>query len=244
VRWHHCILVCTDVLRDSGRDRVTRFFAFRFFSWIIFPQASGNLQICGLTKLVTFADLPHVWQFAVFQISDPIFFAIFKFAICWPKFVADLKLLQICKFLIFLLTNTYLKCSNSNFYQIKNSAKQTSRQLLDSFVLKGGNFLERCLILSVLWWKICGFAICRSIKRNFVDSHISEICRFELRIFCAFLNKFETALMGYSGAWGELIHEKNLKLKISWHCPFKLPFACKKIVQSKNRSTMSFLVKW
>ncbi len=40
-----------------------------------------------------------------------------------------------------------------------------------------------------------------------------------------FLNKFETALMRYSGAWGKLIHEKNLKSKILWHCPFKLPFA-------------------
>jgi hypothetical protein len=27
--------------------------------------------------------------------------------------------------------------------------------------------------------------------------------------------------MGYSGAWGKLIHEKNLRSKISWHCPFK-----------------------
>ncbi len=28
--------------------------------------------------------------------------------------------------------------------------------------------------------------------------------------------------MGYSGAWGKLIDEKNQKRKISWHCPFKL----------------------
>jgi hypothetical protein len=27
--------------------------------------------------------------------------------------------------------------------------------------------------------------------------------------------------MVYSGAWGKLINEKNLKSKISWHCPFK-----------------------
>ena len=26
--------------------------------------------------------------------------------------------------------------------------------------------------------------------------------------------------MEYSGAGGELIHEKNQKQKISWHCPF------------------------
>jgi hypothetical protein len=27
--------------------------------------------------------------------------------------------------------------------------------------------------------------------------------------------------MVYSGAWGKLIHKKNKKSKISWHCPFK-----------------------
>ncbi len=33
--------------------------------------------------------------------------------------------------------------------------------------------------------------------------------------------KLKTALMGYSGARGKLIHEKTPKSKISWHCPFK-----------------------
>ncbi len=28
--------------------------------------------------------------------------------------------------------------------------------------------------------------------------------------------------MEHSGAGGKLIHEKNQKQKISWHCPFKL----------------------
>jgi hypothetical protein len=27
--------------------------------------------------------------------------------------------------------------------------------------------------------------------------------------------------MVYSEDWGKLIHEKNQKSKISWHCPFK-----------------------
>ncbi len=27
--------------------------------------------------------------------------------------------------------------------------------------------------------------------------------------------------MLFSGTWGEVIHEKNLNQKISWHCPFK-----------------------
>ncbi len=32
---------------------------------------------------------------------------------------------------------------------------------------------------------------------------------------------FERVLMEYSEAGGKLIHEKNQKQKISWHCPFK-----------------------
>jgi hypothetical protein len=36
-----------------------------------------------------------------------------------------------------------------------------------------------------------------------------------------FSEKFEMILMLLSGAWGKVIHEKNLKQKISWHCPFE-----------------------
>jgi hypothetical protein len=35
-----------------------------------------------------------------------------------------------------------------------------------------------------------------------------------------FSKKIEMILMLFSGAWGKVIHEKNLKQKISWHCPF------------------------
>ncbi len=40
-------------------------------------------------------------------------------------------------------------------------------------------------------------------------------------IFANFQKKFDSALMVYSVAWGKLIHEKNQKQKILWHCPFK-----------------------
>ncbi len=100
-------------------------------------------------------------------------------------------------------------------------------------------FNSLCLMVENL--RICNlrtgsqtkFAICRSIKRN-LQTHISEICGFELRIFLRISNKFETALMEYSGAWGELIHEKNLKSKILWHYPFKLSFACTKLYKVKT----------
>ncbi len=59
---------------------------------------TANPQICRLTKFVIFADLPHVWQFANLQFVDPIFL---RFAD--PHFFANLKLLQICKFVFFSL---------------------------------------------------------------------------------------------------------------------------------------------
>ncbi len=166
---HSCVRWCFAL-----KGQCHKIFSFKFFSWIIFPQSSENLHICELTQFVTFAGLRHVWQFADLQFADPIFFMWFvDFRFANLIFVADLKLSQICKFFIFLFTNTYLKCSNSNFYHIKNTAKQTCNQLLDSFAIKGGNLKKR---LSVLWWKtcrfeicgfaICGFAICGSAKRN------------------------------------------------------------------------------
>jgi hypothetical protein len=44
---------------------------------------------------------------------------------------------------------------------------------------------------------------------KFATSVNSGWCTLICEYFREFLNKFETALMGYSGAWGELIHEKK-----------------------------------
>ncbi len=161
-----------------------KIFCFRFF---YLSSSSNPLKIRkfkGLTKFVTFADLLRVWQFADLRFADPIFFAICGFAICWPKFVADLKLPQICKFFIFLLINTYLKCSNSNFYKIKISAQPP---------------LQICHRCHRYFWQIANWYHC--------NCH-----RLQL----------------------QLIHEKNLKSKISWHCLFKLPFACTKLYKVKT----------
>ncbi len=66
--------------------------------------------------------------------------------------------------------------------------------------------------LKLLWLKI--FAICHRCQRH--------RCTLSCEYIREFSENFETAPMGYSGAWGKLIHEKNLKSKISWHCPFKV----------------------
>ncbi len=37
-----------------------------------------------------------------------------------------------------------------------------------------------------------------------------------------FWKKFEMVQLGYSKAGGKLLHERNQKQKILWHCPFKV----------------------
>ncbi len=139
-------------------------------------QQIANPQICELTNFVIFADLRHAWQFANLRFCRHYFL---QFA--YPHFFANLKLLQIRKFFIFLLTNTYLKCSNSKFYQIKNSAKQTCCQLSYNFAIKRGNFFKKmfnslCLIAENLQTG----SPTKFADLKFADSHISEICRFEI----------------------------------------------------------------
>ncbi len=55
-----------------------------------------------------------------------------------------------------------------------------------------------------------------------------------------FSKKFETVLMEYSGARGKLIHEKNQKQKISWHCPCKLFVLRQKIGVERQRCFIAF----
>ncbi len=45
--------------------------------------------------------------------------------------------------------------------------------------------------------------------------------------------------MLFSGAWGKMIHEKNLKQKISWHCPFKVSY----VVFLHNQSCISIFAQ-
>ncbi len=46
-------------------------------------------------------------------------------------------------------------------------------------------------------------------------------CTLSREYLREFSKKFEKAVLVYSEAWRKLIHEKNQKSKISWHCPFK-----------------------
>ncbi len=45
-------------------------------------------------------------------------------------------------------------------------------------------------------------------------------CTWTCKYLSEFSKKFEMTLMVLSEAWGKMIHEKNQKQNISWHCPF------------------------
>jgi hypothetical protein len=52
-----------------------------------------------------------------------------------------------------------------------------------------------------------------------------------------FSEKLETALTVNLGAWWKLIHEKNLKSRISWHCPFQPPSPPFEVLEYKKLCT-------
>ncbi len=71
--------------------------------------------------------------------------------------------------------------------------------------------------------------------------------RLELWIYPWVFEKIQNALMGCSGAWRKMIHEKIRKLKISGHCPFKsgvpylpLPGSDRRLMLSANWCKMGW----
>ncbi len=52
--------------------------------------------------------------------------------------------------------------------------------------------------------------------------HWYRWCTFTCEYLREFLINFEMTLMLFLWAWGKMIHEKNPRKKISWHCPLNL----------------------
>jgi hypothetical protein len=85
--------------------------------------------------------------------------------------------------------------------------------------------------------QICKFTRRYSGKLEWGNPRVLTHRRISLAQFCAeenppthslsceylreFSKKFVMTLVLFSGARGKMIHEKNLKQKISWHCSFK-----------------------
>ncbi len=61
----------------------------------------------------------------------------------------------------------------------------------------------------------------RCLQPDIVPIICHRWCTLTCEYLRKFSKKFEMILMLLSRAWGKVIHGKNLKQKISWHCPFK-----------------------
>ncbi len=101
------------VINDNGGKLSQR---YHWCCWYRWPICRGGRS--------TNCKSANLWTYKICYICGPSAnvaicrFAIcvpYIFAICGPKFFCGLKTLPIRKFFTFLLTNTYIKCSNSNF---------------------------------------------------------------------------------------------------------------------------------
>ncbi len=122
----------------------------------------ANMQMRAIRKKV-----PQIRKFAGLQnLSNLRTFrkcGICGFAVCGPNIFCNLDSKFLCRLktsanlqIPYFLKYIAKKCSNSNFYLLKNSAKQTCSRLLDSFAVKWGNFLKKmfhslCFMVENFW---------------------------------------------------------------------------------------------
>ncbi len=129
---HSCVRWCFAL-----KGQCHEIFCFRYLHE---PSSPKPLKICKFVDLQNVLHLRTFRMWGNLRICEPNIFCNLQICdlltqiYCGPTISTNLKILY------FLLINLYLKCSNSNFYQIKNSAKKTCSWLLDSFAIKGGNF--------------------------------------------------------------------------------------------------------
>ncbi len=84
---------------------------------------------------------------------------------------------------------------------------------------------DQIKLLKCFWLK--NFSICHQCRWHRWQTLSCEYLR-------EFSKKIETVLMEYSGAGGKLIHEKNQKQKISWHCPLRSTVGPQKFASKKS----------
>jgi hypothetical protein len=196
-----CAKSCSNSLKGHS---VTRFFCFRFFSWIIFPQVpENNIKVisnfCENSRRYSQLKVHHRYQRHQWKIWPPVPLVLlipvchrcqrYRQQICpwcrWHRW----RIMGIISDCWHLKVNLKQKCE---LYYHKVS-KQNKKDFAG--------------------WRFFTYA----------PVSMTPVVQFSCEYLRKFLKTFETALMVYSGAWGKLIHEKNLtSKKISWHCPFNV----------------------
>ncbi len=121
---------------------------------------------------------------------------------------------------------------------------------------KKSSIIKVLIILFVHLWEVeltyrCIFAFKFTLRSRQPDSVpiICHRCRWYrwCTLTCEYLRelkkKFETVLMGYSGA-DSLIHEKTRSKKISWHSPFKVRSSACHTKRRKIRERKDLVAIW
>ncbi len=115
------------------------------------------------------------------------------------------KRAYICTIFLHVLKGQCHEIFDFWFFSWISSPKPMSIPLVNNTSGTGGKICRQSR-----WYR---WQICRRCRWNWWCTLTCEYLR-------EFPKKFEMTLMLFSGAWGKAIHEKNLKQKISWHCPF------------------------
>ncbi len=194
---------CTHALKGQCHE----IFDFWFFSWISFPQALE----CTITAILNFFENSrrysrlkvhhrcrwHRWQMEKI-FNQKIFNYFFRTSLGSRVNIYKNFCLQVH----FKVSAAWYSChylppvANLPPRGDVDTGGQFATGVVDTSGKNGGKICRRCR-----WYRWCTFT-CEYLRE--------------------FSKKFEMVLMGYSGAGGKLIHEKNQKQKISWHCPFNM----------------------
>ncbi len=208
---------------------MTRDFCFRFFSWTTFPQAPENnsrvisnffknSQIYSQVK-VHHRCQRHWWQISTSSpcavdtggkfaagVNDtgstlpPVLMT--PVANCHGYQQHQLQICHRCRWHWGQIKGTISGCRH-----LKVNLKAKVYIYVNSTTQRCKNKLLKFFCLKI-------FSICHRCQRH-------RWCTLSREYLSEFSKKFEMVVLVYSDASGKLIHEKNQKLKISWHCPFK-----------------------
>ncbi len=213
------------VLFKDLKGQCDEIFDFWFFSWISFPQAPeytirvvsnffensrrySQLKVCHrcqrhrwqMQKIFNHKSFNYlVWTPLGSKVTYRNIFA-FKFTLRSQQ--PDIAPIICHRWQILRRCRWYR-------WQIATDVVDTGGKFAAGVVDTGGKFATGINNTSETGDKICRW--CRWYRW----------CTFTCKYLREFSKKFETVLMGYSGAGGKLIQEKYQKKKISWHCPFK-----------------------
>ncbi len=201
-------------------------FCFWFFSWISFPPAPEYFiktvsNFFENSRRYSQLKLCHRCQRQRWQMEKIFNQKNFKNFVWSP-------LGSIGNIHINFCLQIHLFCRRCRWYRLQfaTGVVETSGKFAAGNVDTGGKFATVVNNTRGTGGKICRrlILVANLLPVSLIPAAICHRCRWTLtcEYLLEFSKKFEMILMLLSGAWGKVINEKNLKQKISWHCPFNV----------------------